>query len=89
MAQTNRDLRDDQEQGRMSREEAGRKGGEKVSQDREHMAEIGRKGGEKVSQDREHMAEIGRKGGEQSHGGRSSQNHDRGSSRESHRSGRR
>ena len=25
--------------------EAGRKGGEKVSQDREHMAEIGRKGG--------------------------------------------
>jgi general stress protein YciG len=26
--------------------EAGRKGGEKVSQDREHMAEIGRKGGE-------------------------------------------
>ncbi|MCQ4164095.1 stress-induced protein [Tahibacter sp. P2K] len=26
--------------------EAGRKGGESVSQDREHMAEIGRKGGE-------------------------------------------
>lgn len=26
--------------------EAGRKGGEAVSQDREHMAEIGRKGGE-------------------------------------------
>jgi hypothetical protein len=26
--------------------EAGRKGGEKVSQDREHMSEIGRKGGE-------------------------------------------
>jgi general stress protein YciG len=26
--------------------EAGRKGGETVSQDREHMAEIGRKGGE-------------------------------------------
>lgn len=44
--------------------EAGRKGGEAVSQDREHMAEIGRKGGEAVSQDREHMAEIGRKGGE-------------------------
>ncbi|WP_437857115.1 KGG domain-containing protein [Sorangium sp. So ce363] len=44
--------------------EAGRKGGESVSQDREHMAEIGRKGGEIVSQDREHMAEIGRKGGE-------------------------
>jgi general stress protein YciG len=44
--------------------EAGRKGGEAVSQDREHMAEIGRKGGEAVSQDREHMAEIGREGGE-------------------------
>jgi uncharacterized protein len=27
--------------------EAGRKGGETVSQDREHMAEIGRKGGER------------------------------------------
>lgn len=26
--------------------EAGRKGGEKVSQDRNHMAEIGRKGGQ-------------------------------------------
>jgi general stress protein YciG len=26
--------------------EAGRKGGQKVSQDREHMAEIGRKGGQ-------------------------------------------
>jgi general stress protein YciG len=26
--------------------EAGRKGGEKVSRDREHMSEIGRKGGE-------------------------------------------
>ena len=48
---------------------AGRKGGEKVSQDRAHMAEIGREGGEKVSQDREHMAEIGREGGESSHGG--------------------
>ncbi len=27
-------------------QEAGRKGGEKVSEDREHMAEIGREGGE-------------------------------------------
>nr|WP_235880065.1 KGG domain-containing protein [Polyangium aurulentum] len=43
---------------------AGRKGGEVVSQNRKHMAEIGRKGGERVSQDREHMAQIGRKGGE-------------------------
>jgi uncharacterized protein len=44
--------------------EAGRKGGESVSQNREHMAQIGRKGGEAVSRDREHMAQIGRKGGE-------------------------
>ncbi len=43
---------------------AGRKGGEAVSQNRAHMSEIGRKGGERVSQDREHMAQIGRKGGE-------------------------
>src|SRR5947207_563571 len=43
---------------------AGRKGGEAVSRNREHMAEIGRKGGEAVSRDREHMAEIGREGGE-------------------------
>jgi hypothetical protein len=43
---------------------AGKKGGEVVSQNRKHMAEIGRKGGERVSQDREHMAQIGRKGGE-------------------------
>jgi uncharacterized protein len=44
--------------------EAGRKGGETVSRDREHMAEIGRRGGESVSRDRAHMAEIGREGGE-------------------------
>jgi len=43
---------------------AGRKGGESVSRNRDHMAEIGRKGGEAVSRDREHMASIGRKGGE-------------------------
>jgi len=43
---------------------AGRKGGQAVSQDREHMAEIGRRGGSAVSQDREHMAEIGREGGQ-------------------------
>ena len=44
--------------------EAGRKGGEAVSRNREHMAEIGRKGGLTVSRDKGHMAEIGRKGGE-------------------------
>ena len=43
---------------------AGKKGGEAVSKNRQHMADIGRKGGERVSQDREHMAQIGRKGGE-------------------------
>lgn len=44
--------------------EAGRKGGQTVSQDRKHMADIGRKGGESVSEDRAHMAQIGRRGGE-------------------------
>ena len=44
--------------------QAGKKGGEAVSRNRQHMAEIGRKGGVRVSQDREHMAQIGRKGGE-------------------------
>lgn len=45
---------------------AGRKGGEAVSQNREHMAEIGAKGGEVVSRDRAHMAQIGAKGGQAS-----------------------
>lgn len=44
--------------------DAGRKGGQKVSQNRAHMAEIGRRGGKKVSADREHMANIGRRGGQ-------------------------
>lgn len=46
--------------------EAGRKGGEAVSRNREHMAEIGRKGGEAVlgKYGPRHMAEIGRKGGQ-------------------------
>ena len=43
---------------------AGRKGGQAVSKDREHMASIGRQGGEAVSKDRDHMARIGREGGE-------------------------
>ncbi len=47
---------------------AGQKGGETVSQDREHMADIGRKGGESTSRDRSHMADIGAKGGESSRG---------------------
>jgi general stress protein YciG len=47
--------------------EAGRKGGETVSENREHMSQIGKKGGETVSKDREHMSDIGREGGKQSH----------------------
>ena len=43
---------------------AGRKGGQAVSKDRQHMASIGRQGGEAVSRDRDHMARIGREGGE-------------------------
>ena len=43
---------------------AGRKGGEAVSRDRDHMARIGRAGGEAVSRDRDHMSRIGREGGE-------------------------
>jgi general stress protein YciG len=43
--------------------EAGRKGGEKVSQNRQHMADIGRRGGIAVAQNRQHMADIGRRGG--------------------------
>jgi uncharacterized protein len=43
---------------------AGRKGGQKVARNKEHMASIGRKGGEAVSKNREHMAAIGRKGGQ-------------------------
>ena len=48
--------------------DAGRKGGQAVSRNREHMARIGRKGGQAVSRNREHMARIGRKGGESSGG---------------------
>ena len=44
--------------------QAGKKGGERVSKNRDHMAEIGKKGGERVSADRDHMAKIGRRGGE-------------------------
>ena len=44
--------------------EAGRKGGEAVSQNREHMATIGRKGGESSWQSRERSAAGRRPGGE-------------------------
>jgi general stress protein YciG len=45
------------------RSEIGRRGGQAVSRNREHMAQIGRKGGLAVSSNREHMAQIGQKGG--------------------------
>lgn len=52
----------------MTREEAGRKGGQKVAKERgpEFYREIGRKGGEKVAAQRgsEYFREIGKKGGE-------------------------
>jgi general stress protein YciG len=52
----------------MTREEAGRKGGEKVAKEKgpEFYSEIGRKGGEKLARERgsEFYSEIGRKGGE-------------------------
>lgn len=86
--ETNRDVKQKntspRSSGKMTVEEAGRKGGEKtaetrgpefyqaigkkggeaVSRDRQHMSEIGRKGGEAVSRNRAHMAHIGQKGGE-------------------------
>jgi general stress protein YciG len=53
---------------KMTRQEAGRRGGEKVAKERgpEFYREIGRKGGEKVAEERgsEFYREIGRKGGE-------------------------
>jgi len=52
-----------------TRRAVAKKGGQAVSQNREHMAQIGKKGGQAVSQNREHMAQIGKKGGE-SHGRR-------------------
>lgn len=45
---------------------AGRKGGEIVSQNREHMAAIGRKGGESSWQSRERRANEGDRGDEAS-----------------------
>ena len=59
---------EEERRGKMSREDAGRKGGQKVARERgtEFYREIGRKGGEKVAKQRgsEFFREIGRKGGE-------------------------
>ncbi|MCW4001381.1 MAG: hypothetical protein NWE93_14205 [Candidatus Bathyarchaeota archaeon] len=57
-----------EEKPKMTRQQAGRLGGEKVSRERgpEFYRQIGRKGGEKVAEQRgpEFYREIGRKGGE-------------------------
>jgi general stress protein YciG len=42
--------------------ENARKGGLKISQNREHMATIGRRGGLITSQNKEHMSAIGKLG---------------------------
>jgi uncharacterized protein len=53
---------------KMTRQEAGRKGGKKVARERgsEFYRQIGKKGGKKVAEQRgsEFYREIGRKGGE-------------------------
>ncbi|WP_040228459.1 KGG domain-containing protein [Bhargavaea cecembensis] len=57
--------------GKMTVEEAGRKGGEETARthDREFYEEIGKKGGEATSEnhDREFYEDIGHKGGEARH----------------------
>lgn len=64
----------DQSGGKMSREEAGRKGGEAVSQDREHMSDIGRKGGQQSQSNQRggQQWQSGQRGGQQGGQGGSS-----------------
>lgn len=61
-------MKSEEKKVKMTRVEAGRKGGEKVARERgsEFFKEIGKKGGEKVAKERgsEYFKEIGRKGGE-------------------------
>lgn len=42
---------------------AGKKGGDRMAQNKEHMRRIGKIGGAKTSSDKEHMSRIGKKGG--------------------------
>lgn len=57
-----------EERRKMTREEAGRRGGQKVARERgsDFFRAIGKKGGEKVAEERgtEFYRQIGRKGGE-------------------------
>jgi len=68
-------------QHKMTREEAGRKGGQKVARERgpEFYREIGRKGGERVAEQRgsEFFREIGKKGGESRGGKKAGKNKSR------------
>ncbi len=61
-------MKSEEKRSKMTRAEAGRKGGEKVAKERgsEFFKEIGKKGGEKVAKERgsEFFKEIGKKGGE-------------------------
>jgi len=50
--------------------EIGKRGGRRVSRDREHMRRIGKMGGLIISEDREHMSKIGKLGWLKMNGGR-------------------
>jgi uncharacterized protein len=55
--------------------EAGRKGGETVSEDREHMSEIGRKGGERSHDSEDAGSEKTRGGSSEQHAQAGRQSH--------------
>jgi general stress protein YciG len=69
------EMAQDKQQGSMSVNEAGKKGGDatSASHDKEFYQEIGSKGGQNsggnFANDREKASEAGQKGGQNSHGG--------------------